>query len=508
MSTAPLVLGIHVGHDACASLVSSSGVISTIREEQLSGIKHHNGFPRRSIEHIRNLYLPADIRLDAIAFTSLGPFFGLPTEHVAVDIDGTTIAREEGSSEIASFLVARNARLLTTYHGFEDRLHFSDENFATFNSLVTAYDRVSVYCVHHHLAHAACFRFGVSNPTRVCTLDGRGDAVSGAVFSVERGRLELIYIRPVQASLGAFYQCATELTGFLGVDSEYKVMGLAPFGIINKQWYTLIRNFLHSNQDWSWEPYRTLYPLRSKNNPIFGVVPPEPIHECFNSLSKQDFAATVQAVFEDAVVEYLKLYSHPGDRVFVSGGVFLNARCNQVIKERLCDRAFEFFFDSGDGGLAAGAASEVMYRRYGSKRLRYSHDCGVALDEKELDRLIQANNLTSRFVDVEELADIVLKGEIIGFCEGRSEVGPRALGNRSILASAFRPDLIDEINRRKRREAFIPVAPSMLLQTAQKVLSVDGSEEFMVVTVPSLPALKKNCAWNRSRRWYLPSADH
>ncbi|MGP3726381.1 carbamoyltransferase C-terminal domain-containing protein [Cereibacter sphaeroides] len=480
------VVGIHVGHDASACILSDSGISMHLREEQLSSVKHFSGFPVKALQCIKKLI--GSEAPDAIAFSTANPLYPATENSWIVDLKGSTSDLTSRYPNLPEHLRARSSTLSYIYEGFEERLHTSGRSLKALFDLGIC-DRTPRFYVHHHFSHASCFRVMGLDFSKVLTADGRGDGISSAAYAISSsGSLSYIGHRAAEASLGALYQCATEICGFLGIDSEYKLMGLSSYGKVDRRWADKIHEVVRSRALWSWRPYREVYPERSPNNPLQALVPIPVLIDARRDLASADFAATVQHVFETEMIGLLRDYLEPGDRVFCSGGLFLNARCNQRLVREFPTSSFQFFPDSGDSGLAIGCAAAATGRTL--------HDFTpfVGQANKCVDTECESNVLgewVRRPTDFAFLVEQLLLGKCLGLCVGRSEIGPRALGARSILVNAFRADLKFELNARKRREPFIPVAPSVLASDASRLMELNGGEEFMLKTVNARPLLQE-----------------
>lgn len=308
--------------------------------------------------------------------------------------------------------------------------------------------------VHHQLAHAASAYYGSGYPDAlVVSLDNRGDGTSGGILHGEEGRLSWLTICSVEESIGAFYTRMTEYCGFADGD-EYKLMGLAPYGTAR-------------------------YDRRALEVQTMPRSPQMPLTDYY-----RDIAASTQQVCEEAILALLQPWHGVSPRLCYAGGVALNCKANA----RLCS-FFEHISVSpvaGDRGLSLGAAYlEAMACGDRPQPLSTPY-LGAAYNEAACRAECEANGIVYSETDTPELlaAGLLLGGRVIGWYQGRSEAGARALGNRSILALATLPAMREHVNTKiKHREEFRPFAPAVLWEQAQDYFEIETPSPWMTRTV-------------------------
>ncbi|MEC7525702.1 MAG: carbamoyltransferase C-terminal domain-containing protein [Myxococcota bacterium] len=317
----------------------------------------------------------------------------------------------------------------------------------------------------HHTTHAATACFGSGWGEATCAIvDANGERSSMSFFDFEGGAL-----RPLgpkarrsfarQGSLGAFYAALCVACGFDPLKGEeWKVMGLAPYGSLDPALHRTLRAMLRVDglqvRGNNWKNVAALHALRRP--------------EGAPALDWADVAHTGQRVFGEVMSELLtQLHREaPRDRLVLSGGCALNSAFNGQIVERTPFR--EVFVPSApaDDGNAVGAAWLALAADGGAPpRRRLSPYLGSALDPEAIARVEALGGLRARATDdVDDAAAALLAaGKIVAVARGRAEYGPRALGNRSILADPRDPDVKERLNARvKFREEFRPFAPSIL----------------------------------------------
>lgn len=332
-----------------------------------------------------------------------------------------------------------------------------------------------VVAVHHQMAHAACAFYGSGwDNGLVISLDGAGDGDSGVICRGEEGSLRKIDYIAVEESLGAFY---TTMTQFLGFDDgdEYKLMGLAPYGRTPSKGGSFEGPWPNA-----WGRMRTPF---EPNYVVETLKPRQPGSEI--TQWHKDFAASVQERFEDVLEVFMKRWQYlTGEtRLAYAGGCALNCKANARLLPM-----FEQVYVSpvaGDRGLSLGAAYLVSKESGVIPRPLLTPCLGQDYSNVEIKKELDANGVSYQaLIDPGmEAAKRLHLGEVIGWFQGRSEAGARALGNRSILARADLPDMKQRVNERiKFREEFRPFAP-VVLDTEYDDCFEPGGTPWMTVAV-------------------------
>jgi carbamoyltransferase len=382
--------------------------------------------------------------------------------------------------------------------------------------------RAEYHYVEHHMAHCAS-AFLVSGYERaaVLSVDGFGDYLSAMLVSGEGNRMRQLGSVTFPHSIGALYTALTQYCGFTRYGDEWKLMGLAPYG--QPAYLDEMRRMIR--------PTRRGYELNLAYfvhhvKPVYqnwqGQVPTQdimysdtlvrrlgPAREPGSELSDhyRDVARSVQAVVEQILFHMLEvLYRATGNqRLCMAGGVALNSVFNGKV---LPNTPFEDIFiqaAAGDGGLALGAAFYVHNVLLGRPRTYVMEHAYLGPDHSDEDitsALAEAGLPARRRSEaqlVDETADLVAAGKIVGWYQGKMEFGPRALGNRSIVADPRRPDMKDILNERiKRRETFRPFAPSVLLEATEQYFEQSYPDPFMLRVYPIRP----------DKRGLIPAVTH
>ena len=494
MSADSIILGINAYHaDAAACIMRGGSLLAAAEEERFRRIKHWAGFPSRAVAYCLQ---EAKIELRDVT-------------HVAVNRS----ARANFFRKLAYVAAHRpSPRLLAR------RLRNRKDVASIADELGAIADRPfagAIDYVEHHLAHLASAYY--ASPFReaaAASIDGFGDFASAAWGTGSDTSLSLDGRVLFPHSLGIFYQAMTQYLGFPHYGDEYKLMGLAAYGDPARQrevqrlvllqpdgGFTLnLKYFRHHTDDiaYEWSGGEPRFaPLFSRE--LVGAFGPArdadaPIEERHRNL-----ASATQAVYEDAFFHLLRaLQRRTGQTAIVlAGGCAYNSVANGKIRERTGFTHCYLQSAAGDAGGAIGAAYAVWHRN-GPRAPAMTHaywgpsfgDGEIAAILAERRAAINAEGCTVRHVtDEKELIDLTARaiadGLVVGWFQDRMEWGPRALGNRSILADPRRADIKDILNRKiKRRESFRPFAPSILREAVADWFERDDDVPFMLQVIP------------------------
>ena len=484
-------------------MCSPEGIRFALQEERVSRIKHHFGFPRRSIELALEHCGITGRDIGLVAFSSSQPIFPerkgawiVPAEgdRLPANVQLNATARDRLAP--AERLAQLREKVRRTWNEFADRHWCAHVDFMEDIGLLR--EEVAHYHVAHHRAHAAsAFRLsGLAGPAAVLTCDGKGDGLSATIYRGETdGRLTYLRGSAASESVGLFYQAVTEALGFVPVDGEYKTMGLAAFGNVGGRAnpfdgiVSVQDGALLSQRKWKSANYNERHPERKVNNPLSSVTQADEFQRLLDTCQAQDVAAFAQAHFEDVMLALAAdaLRISDSRHLVTAGGVMLNVKANALIRDRLTPSSFFVFPDSADGGLAAGAALEALFFEGHMSAPAAFRDpyLGHAFSDQAvaeaLDRWKTEHALTIDRASPELVAARILEGKVVGRFHGRLEVGPRALGNRSVLADPRRPEVKDRINLLlKGREPFVPFAPSVLADETSRYW--DGAADYPYMT--------------------------
>lgn len=469
------VLGIHDGHGAGAALLQDGQVLAAIQEERLTNIKNFSGVPVRAISTVFNIAQIDPSEVDVIAIGCL--------LRVTAPIEEEELLRVRVFKKAAPFLKSHAATnlLVKTFHKFR-RL---DDLSSIFESI--GIGNKQIVFIEHHASHAACayYQRPWEDETLVLTLDGAGDGISATVNVGKDYKIHRIASTTFYNSPGN--NLYSEITGYLGLkrwEHEYKVMGMAPYG---RPEYCIdaMRQIIRINPDRPMEFQNTL-----------GRYSTEVQHKLQKLLAGQRFdniSAACQLHFEELVTQWVaNAVKATGIRkIACAGGMFLNVKANKLIREMPEVESAFFYPASDDSGTPAGAALEAYYRYCEENTIKPKRIpladlyFGISYTDDEIEKAITEKGLiekTERVENVEEIiASLLAQGKIIARFDGRDEWGPRALGNRSIMADPRDLGIIRKINFAiKQRDFWMPFAPSILEENINDYLYDARPARYMI----------------------------
>lgn len=350
--------------------------------------------------------------------------------------------------------------------------------------------------VEHHLCHAASsFHASPFSNAAVLTVDGRGEKVTTAYHTGTGHSLARIAQIEMPNSLGLLYETITDHLGFLRSSDEYKVMALASFG--KPVYLNTFRQLFKMADDGKYQlkefnPEKLFGPARSKDDPL--------------KQKHFDLARSAQDFLEEAVLQMIDwLHSHTRlDNLCLAGGVALNCVLNSTIINKGPFKKVWVQPASGDSGTALGAALWIdgqQAKNKSKKRWEMEHAYwGPGYSQEEIERYLKWTKTTYRRLEdpCKEAAALLAKNKIIGWFQGQMEFGPRALGNRSILASPAQSSMQRKLNEVKKREHFRPVAPAVLEEDASEWFEISSPSPFMLFVYNVKP----------DKRGRIPAACH
>jgi carbamoyltransferase len=476
-------------HDSAAALVEDGRIIAAAEEERFTRRKHDSGFPHRAIEYC---LAAAGCTLDAVDAVV---FYEKPFLKFERLLETYTAFAPRG---FASFVKA-----MPIWIG--DKLFQKDMLRRHLNDICADFDwRKRLLFSQHHLSHAASAFFpSPFQEAAVLTMDGVGEWATTSMALGSGNRLEIQREIQFPHSLGLLYSAFTSYLGFQVNSGEYKVMGLAPYGE-PKYAELILANLIDVKPDgsfWldlSYFGYCTgLRMTNEKFHTLFGQ-PARRTNQAPITQFHMDVAASIQRVTE---MIFLRMASairrETGARALcLAGGVALNCVANgKLLRAGVFDDLW-IQPAAGDAGGALGAAMAGYHLHLGGARYADPTDdsmqgayLGPEYRQADIEMRLAAAGAEFTVLDDEMLlvaaAAALAEGEIVGWVQGRMEFGPRALGNRSILADPRSPRMQKILNAKvKHRESFRPFAPSVRAEDADHWFELSTASPYMLLAAP------------------------
>lgn len=496
LSTKMNILGISAYyHDSAAAIIVDGCIIAAAQEERFTRVKHDSSFP---IEACKYCLAEAKLTLndiDKVVFYEK-PFIKFERileTHIRV-----------APKSIKTFLKTMPIWLKTKLN-MRKLLKKELSVLGKYNGMI--------FFSEHHLSHAA-FAYYTSEflDSIILTIDAVGEWTTTSVIYGKNNKLEIIKEQHFPDSIGMLYSAFTYFLGFKVNSDEYKLMGLAPYGdklseqtqkfiklieknivdisndgsiILNMDYFAYEHSMVMINE----KKWKELFALdkRRENSAI--------------TQSHKNLAFAIQFVLEKIIKLLCITLEGYSKNLCISGGTALNCSANGMLLKQSSFDAIYVPFSPGDAGAAIGAALFVYYSEEG-KNERASNKSpylGPMYTDSEIKREVEKNNLKYEYIhDFPRLCDktakLISEGKIIGWFQDRMEFGPRALGNRSILADPRIHNMKDKINRKiKFRESFRPFAPIVLEEYSNDYFDLQIGSPYMMFTCTvknnTLPAI-------------------
>jgi carbamoyltransferase len=494
------ILGINAYHgNASAAIVCEGRLVAAVEEERFNRVKYAAGFP---LQAIRYCLKEAGLTLGEIDHVAVprNPYARLATK-IFYALRMPSFARER-------------AKVLVKFRGIPE-------------ALAQAFDadpkriRAKFHRIEHHQAHlASSFYCSPFERAALLSADGLGDFASTMWGAGSGSHMRIEGAIAFPHSLGLFYSAVTQYLGFLKFGDEYKVMGLAAYG--QPEQLELFRDIVRFENGYRrngfklgldyFSHHRTgpeMSWAEADKTPTLGKLFSEgmerrlgPARGVDQSLEQRhrNLAASLQGRLERVYLGMLrKLAERTGLKaVCLAGGVAFNCVANGKIFDATPFEQVYVQPAAGDGGLSVGAAFYVWHQILGKPRSFVMDHAywGPQYSQEEIRRAIESSGLGQKGCAITELkeeltrraAAIIADGKILGWFQGRAEWGPRALGNRSIVADPRRPEMKEILNRRiKHREIFRPFAPSILAEATAEYFEKSHPSSFMTLAYSVRP---------------------
>jgi carbamoyltransferase len=482
-----LILGLNMFHaDASAAIVQDGEVVFAIAEERLNRVKHYAGFPAMAVKAC----------LDAVGARIAD------VDHVAVGQDS-----DANLAKKVQYALANPVKILNFIRLRQRKEAMRDVRLLLAQALDSDPKglRFQEHHLEHHIAHiASAYYCSPWEGAAGFSYDGSGDFVSTMMALCEGNEIKVLERVFLPHSLGSFYTMICEFIGYKKYGDEGKVMGLAPYGKdtycdqireitqLNDSAFRLNLHYfmpLGSNQGMQIQADGTVRLARHFSDrmvQLFGE-PREPHAEI--TQRDMDLAYAMQHRFEEVFFHLMKQLHQrvPVADLVMAGGCALNSVANGKLFQQTPFRRTWIQPAAGDEGLAIGAALHTYHarlqqpRRYQMKDSYLGPEFSDSRIESELKKADLGYRKLARQPLLDAVAEQIVAGNVVGWFQGRMEWGPRALGNRSIVAHPGLPDMKDVLNARiKHREWFRPFAPSILVERQHEYFEHDHPSPFML----------------------------
>jgi carbamoyltransferase len=440
------ILGVNaVFHDPAAALVVDGQIVAAAEEERFSRRKHGKQAVPFSTWELPTAAARWCLRQGGITAADLDAV-GYSYDPALAEVPGGVLEGQDRDWEHLRTLYARRAPqfLSTALPGLDPGI---------------------VRHVRHHVAHAASASLASPQPdSAVLVVDGRGEATSMLAGEYRDGKLDILASQRLPHSLGLLYESLTEHLGFKRSSDEYKVMAMASYG--KPTYADRLRERVYACGDGT---------FRTEPVDWTAFAPPRDPAETALDSAHADLACSVQRVLEEVLLELVSWLADRtnSDTLCLAGGVALNCVANTELFDHGGFRDIWVQPASGDAGTALGAALALAAEHREPIAPMASASLGRGWSDDEVAAVLEDADIRyERPSDIAvAVADVLADNLLVGWFQGRSEFGPRALGNRSLLADPRDPANVERLNRVKGREQFRPVAPMVLAEHAPQIFS-------------------------------------
>ncbi len=480
------ILGISAFyHDSAAALIIDGKIVAAAQEERFTRKKHDPSYPRNAINFVLNF---AKLKLNQIDHII---FYEKPLLKFERLLETYLSFAPKGFKSFSMSMPLWIKDKLFQKKFLFNELKKIDDNFKDINK---------IYFSEHHFSHAASAYYpSPFKDATILTLDGVGEWATTTISEGENENLKIIKEINFPHSIGLLYSAFTYYTGFKVNSAEYKVMGLAPYGE-PKYKDIILKELVDVKSDGSFSlnmkyfNYATGLTMTNKNfSSLFG----QPVRNPEKDELKQfhmDIAASIQYVTEKIVLDIVRDLSKnmKSKNLCLAGGVALNCVANgKILKEGLYKNIW-IQPAAGDAGGAIGAALGLWHHELKNKRTESNKDqmkgsyLGPSFDESEIAKVLTSLGANFKKYSENDLLNKISKdiseGKTVGWFQGRMEFGPRALGNRSIIADPRNENMQKELNLKvKFRESFRPFAPSILKDDLENWFDLKNDSPYMLL---------------------------
>jgi len=479
------VLGISAYyHDSAAALIIDGEIIAAAQEERFTRKKHDSSFPRFAIEFCLT---QADISFSEIDYLA---FYDKPFLKFERLLETYIAFAPKGFSSFR--------KAIPTW--LREKLFMKDMLLREIRNVYKDFEEKKLMFSEHHLSHSASAFFpSTFQDAVILTVDGVGEWATASISIGHENSIEIIKEIHFPHSLGLLYSAVTYYLGFKVNSGEYKVMGLAPYGR-PKYKETIMQNLIDVKEDGSFRLNQKYFNYASgltMTNEKFAELFGKPVRVPESNKLTQfhmDMAASIQAVTEEVMLKIVSSLSEEFNQknLCLAGGVALNCVANGKIQR---SGYFENIWvqpAAGDAGGAVGAALAIEFIELKSKRVVRKYDgmkgcyLGPSFTDKQVETGLTEIGAKFKKLETKKLLKYTAKkiadDNVVGWFQGQMEFGPRALGNRSILANPLSKETQKNLNLKiKFRESFRPFAPSILADKVSEWFDTNKPSPYMLL---------------------------
>lgn len=489
------ILGISAYyHDAAAALVQDGKIIAAVQEERFTRKKHDASFPSNSVKFCLDHAKLKLNDLDAIVF------YDKPWLKFERLLETYYAFAPKGFLSFFKAMPVWMKEKIFLKKMVKDELKKIDPDFNT---------KINLQFPEHHLSHAAsAFYPSPFGDAAIVTIDGVGEWATTTICKGSGNKIEILKQLNFPHSVGLLYSAFTYFLGFKVNSGEYKLMGLAPYGNADSNQTTEFISTIKSKLLTIYNDGSVLLNMDYFNYPVgLTMVKDEQFENLFDLKKRKaadelteahcNLALAIQIVTEEIV---LKMVTHAkqltgSENLCLAGGVALNCVANGKIENTGLFKKVFIQPAAGDAGGAIGAALASYYiyfekSRTANKVGTESYALGQGFTKDEVEASINKFKIVfENFKSFDQLcsttASLINDGKVVGWFQGRSEFGPRALGNRSILADPRNKDMQLQLNLKiKFRESFRPFAPAVLAEYAADYFELKSASPYMLLVQP------------------------
>ena len=496
MSNKNYILGISAYyHDSAACLIHEGKIIAAAQEERFTRKKHDKSFPKHSIDYC---FDEAKINFNNIKFIGFYDKPFLKFERILETyLSEAPLGFKSFSNAIPIWIKEKLFLKKTIIDNISNFYKIKDK------SLIES----KILFAEHHVSHSAsAFYPSPFNSSAILTMDGVGEWVTTSIGYGDNNKINFLKEIHFPHSLGLLYSAFTYFSGFKVNSGEYKLMGLAPYG---KPIYKKLikKEIIDIKEDGSFKLNMKYFNYtvgltmtNSKFDNLFKRKPRKPDSNI--TQFEMDLAKSIQEVIEEVILKLVKTTKKitNSDNLVLAGGVALNCVANSKIIKQNKFRNVWVQPASGDAGGALGVAQHIYYNYLNNNRkvdsnkndLMNGSYLGKSYTNSEIKDFLNSKKIIyveyqSEEKFIEEISNYIILGKVIGWHQGRMEFGPRALGNRSIIADPRNKKMQKILNEKiKFRESFRPFAPSILKEELKNYFDFSNVDSPYMLFVANL----------------------